>query len=90
MNKKIAILGAGSWGTTLALLAARNGCQTLLWGHNPDHIAALAQDRQNNRYLPDYLFPENLAVTAELAEVAAFSDLILVCVPSHAFKKTLI
>ena len=90
MDKKIAILGAGSWGTALALLAARNGCQTLLWGHNPDHMAALAQDRQNKRYLPDYPFPVNLAVTSDLAEVAAFSNLILVCVPSHAFKKTLI
>ena len=90
MNKKIAILGAGSWGTALAILAARNGCQTLLWGHNPDHIAALAQDRQNKRYLPDHPFPAQLAVTPNLAEVAAFSDLILVCVPSHAFKNTLI
>lgn len=85
----IAILGAGSWGTALALLAARNGCQTLLWGHNPDHVAALAHDRQNRRYLPGHTFPERLRVTASLAEVAAFSDLILVSVPSHAFKTTL-
>jgi glycerol-3-phosphate dehydrogenase (NAD(P)+) len=90
MENKIAILGAGSWGTALALLAARNGCQTLLWGHNPEHMAALAQDRQNKHYLPGYPFPAELAVTADLTEVAAFSDLILVCVPSHAFKKTLL
>ena len=90
MNKKIVILGAGSWGTALAILAARNGCQALLWGHNPDHIAALAQDRQNKHYLPEHPFPVNLAVTSDLAEVAAFSNLILVCVPSHAFKNTLI
>ena len=90
INKKIAILGAGSWGTALALLAARNGCQTLLWGHNPDHMTALAKDRQNKRYLPDHSFPVNLAVTSDLTEVAAFSNLILVCVPSHAFKKTLL
>ncbi len=89
-TKKIVILGAGSWGTALAILAARNGCQTLLWGHNQDHIAALAQDRQNRRYLPEHPFPVNLAVTSSLSEVAAFSDLILVCVPSHAFKNTLI
>ena len=90
INKKIAILGAGSWGTALAILAARNGCQTLLWGHSPAHIAALAQERQNKRYLPGHAFPDNLAVTADLATVAAFSNLILVCVPSHAFKNTLI
>ena len=89
MNK-IAILGAGSWGTALALLAARNGCQTLLWGHNKEQIAMMAKLRKNQRYLPNHPFPENLSVTAELAEIGAFTDLILVCVPSHAFKNTLI
>ena len=89
MNK-IAILGAGSWGTALALLAARNGCQTLLWGHNKEQIAMMALLRKNQRYLPNHTFPENLSVTSELAEIGAFSDLILVCVPSHAFKNTLI
>jgi glycerol-3-phosphate dehydrogenase (NAD(P)+) len=89
-NKKIAILGAGSWGTALAILAARNGCQTLLWGHNPEHMLALATDRQNIRYLPNLPFPDNLQITSELSDVATFSNLILICVPSHAFKKTLI
>lgn len=88
--KKITILGAGSWGTALALLAARNGCQTLLWGHNPAHVQALADSRQNQRYLPGHPFPDTLSVTTELAEAAAFSDLILVSVPSHAFKATLL
>jgi glycerol-3-phosphate dehydrogenase (NAD(P)+) len=54
------------------------------------HMTALAKDRQNKRYLPDHSFPVNLAVTSDLTEVAAFSNLILVCVPSHAFKKTLL
>jgi len=89
MNK-IAILGAGSWGTALALLAARNGCQTLLWGHNKEQIAIMAKLRKNQRYLPNHPFPENLSVTADIAEIGVFSDLILVCVPSHAFKNTLI
>ncbi len=89
-NKKIAILGAGSWGTALAILAARNGCQTLLWGHNPEHMLALATDRQNIRYLPNLPFPDNLQITSALSDVATFSNLILICVPSHAFKKTLI
>jgi len=88
--RKIAILGAGSWGTALAILAARNDCPTLLWGHNSEHIAALRRDRQNKRYLPELFFSANLSVTSDLAEIGAFSDLILVCVPSHAFKDTLI
>jgi glycerol-3-phosphate dehydrogenase (NAD(P)+) len=90
MNKKIAILGAGSWGTALAILAARNGCQVLLWGHNPERIAALARDRENKHYLSGIVFPKNLKVTADLTEVGAFSDILLVCTPSHAFKDILI
>lgn len=87
---KISILGAGSWGTALAMLAARNGCQTLLWGHNPEHIARLEQDRENRHYLPGLIFPEALNVTADFQEAASFSSLILIVVPSHAFKETLL
>jgi glycerol-3-phosphate dehydrogenase (NAD(P)+) len=89
-KKKITILGAGSWGTALAILAARNGCQTMLWGHNPEHTRALASDKQNQRYLPGVPFPGSLSVTANLAEATAFSNLLLVCVPSGAFKATLV
>lgn len=70
--------------------AARNGCPTLLWGHNSAHMETLKQDRENHRYLPNLLFSENLAITDDLADIAAFSDLILVSVPSHAFKDTLL
>lgn len=90
MDNRIAILGAGSWGTALAILAARNGCQTLLWGHNAAHVAALAQTRQNHRYLPNIDFPALLTVTAHLPEVGSFGNVLMVCVPSHAFKATLL
>jgi glycerol-3-phosphate dehydrogenase (NAD(P)+) len=89
MNNKIGILGAGSWGTALAILAAKNGCQVLLWGHQPEHISMLAKDRQNKHYLAGIAFPENLSLTSCLEEAAAFSDIILIAVPSHAFKDTL-
>lgn len=90
MSSKIAVLGAGSWGTALAMQAARNGCPTLLWGHDSAHMETLKQERENHRYLPNLLFSENLAITDDLADIAAFSDLILVSVPSHAFKDTLL
>ncbi len=90
MSTRIAVLGAGSWGTTLAILAATNGCRTLLWGHDSEHINALRQDRENKQYLPGHKFPETLTVTDDLKEVASFSRLILVSVPSHAFKTTLL
>ena len=90
MNKNIALLGAGSWGTALAILAARNGCQVLLWGHNPAHVAALTRDRENKQFLSGLVFPDNLQITGDLAKIAAFSDLLLVCVPSHGFKDILV
>jgi glycerol-3-phosphate dehydrogenase (NAD(P)+) len=89
-ERSISVLGAGSWGTALAILAARNNSQTLLWGHNPAHIASLKTAKQNQRYLPEVIFPKSLQLTSEIAEVAAFSNLLLIAVPSHAFKDTLI
>jgi len=90
MTKKIAILGAGSWGTALAILAARNGCQTLLWGHTPAHVDDLVRERENRRYLPGFAFPDSLKITSDLIEIAAFDSPLLVCVPSHAFQATLV
>jgi glycerol-3-phosphate dehydrogenase (NAD(P)+) len=90
MPKSISILGAGSWGTALALQAARNGCETMLWGHNPQHICQMQQTRENQRYLTGFNFPDNLYITDNLQQAVGFSDLILLVVPSHAFKNTLI
>jgi len=90
MTSKISVLGAGSWGTALAIQAARNGNQTLLWGHNPDHIKSLAQAGENQRYLAGLTFPDSLNVTNNIKEAAQFSDILLISVPSHAFKETLL
>lgn len=89
MTSKISVFGAGSWGTALAIQAARNGNQTLLWGHDPEHIKNLAQDGQNKRYLAGLTFPEALKVTDDIKTAAQFSDILLISVPSHAFKETL-
>jgi glycerol-3-phosphate dehydrogenase (NAD(P)+) len=89
MTSKISVFGAGSWGTALAIQAARNGNQTMLWGHNPDHMHNLAQDKQNKRYLAGLTFPELLQVTDSLKVAAQYSEILLISVPSHAFKETL-
>ena len=89
MRPSISVLGAGSWGTALALLAARNGCQTLLWGHNSTHINSLVKDRENKRYLPGIPLPESLTLTDNLKQALSFSSVILISVPSHAFRDTL-
>lgn len=89
MPLSISILGAGSWGTALAIQAARNGCDTLLWSHNPKHLALLKQTGENNRYLPGIRFPSNLQLTDDLQQAVAFSSVLLISVPSHAFRDTL-
>lgn len=89
MPPTISILGAGSWGTALAIQAARNGCNTLLWSHNRRHLECLAQTRENQRYLPGAAFPANLQLCSDLREAAKFSPIILLAVPSHAFRDTL-
>jgi len=82
---KITVLGAGSYGTALAICLARNGHKTLLWGRDESHVAVMAQDRENNKYLADCPFPENLTIEADLSKSVQASDNILVVVPSHAF-----
>ena len=56
--EKIAVLGAGSWGTAMAIMMARAGHHVTLWGHDPAHIAKLTADRCNTAFLPDNPFPE--------------------------------
>ena len=85
----IAVLGAGSWGTALAVLIARNGFHTLLWGHDAARQARLAHERENARYLPGVRFPDNLLIREDLLETAEEAAHLLVVVPSHAFRATL-
>jgi len=85
----IAVLGAGSWGTALAILVANNGYPTLLWGHDPARMAQLAHARENSRYLPGVRFPENLFIREDLVATAQEAAHVLLVVPSHAFRVTL-
>ena len=81
----ITILGAGSYGTALAICLARNHNKTLLWGRDSDHVNQMAASRSNEKYLPDNRFPDDLQLEADLAKAVTASDIILVVVPSHAF-----
>jgi glycerol-3-phosphate dehydrogenase (NAD(P)+) len=86
---RVAVLGAGSWGTALALLLARNGHDVRLWGHDPEEVAPLCRERENRRYLPGVPFPARLNAGADLVEALAGVELALVAVPSHAYGATL-
>ena len=83
------MLGAGSWCTALAALAARNGHRTTLWGRDVDVISAIDSRHENPRYLPGIDLPDTLRATTDPATALADADLVLVVVPSHAFAATL-
>jgi len=85
----IAVLGAGSWGTALAMLLARNGQVVHLWDRNTALLESLAKDRMNTRYLPGIPLPEGLVVCHELSEALDAIQDILIVVPSHAFGEAL-
>jgi len=84
--QSIAVYGAGSWGTALALQLARNGLEVLLWDISPAHVENLLQQRENKHYLPGISFPDSLHCSSDLQAVAAFADYHLVVVPSHGFR----
>ncbi len=87
-RSKIAVLGAGSWGTALAILLSRNGHGVTLWGL-PQEVEALQTDGENRRYLPGIAFPQGLTPEADLAAAVDGADEVLVAVPSHAFRPVL-
>jgi len=85
----IAVLGAGSWGTALAIVLARAGHPVRLWGHRPAHIRLLQQQRCNRQYLPGITLPENLQPVTELAQATAACSHFLLVVPSRVFATVL-
>lgn len=85
-SNTISVLGAGAWGTTLAILLARNHHRVRLWGHDAHHMHILAQQRINTEYLPDFPFPDALEVTADLREAVSAGTVLLVAVPSAGFR----
>ena len=84
--KKIAVLGAGSWGTALSLVLARKGHQVCLWGRNKDKVAQINLLKENLPYLPGVLLPENVQVTADLKETLADKKYIILAVPSRRIR----
>ena len=85
---KIAILGAGAWGTALAInLGARH--QVTLWTADAEHLAEMVSQRTNQRYLPDFPLPDSLQLTSVLAAAVDTADLALIVVPVAGLRETL-
>ena len=85
----IAVLGAGSWGTALAALLARNHYPTVLWGRDPARVAVINTQHENPRYLPGIVLPDSLQASHDLPSTVAAAELLLVVTPSHAFNQAL-
>ncbi|HVC28496.1 MAG TPA: NAD(P)H-dependent glycerol-3-phosphate dehydrogenase [Gammaproteobacteria bacterium] len=85
----IGILGAGSWGTALAILLARNGRSVRLWSVDQNELVPLLAERENRQYLSGIPFPDTLMVEPHLEKLTAAVHDVLVVVPSHGFRSTL-
>jgi glycerol-3-phosphate dehydrogenase (NAD(P)+) len=85
----MAVIGAGSWGTALAIQLAREGHPTQLWGRDGVQLDAMRRARRNVRYLPDAEFPAGLQVADDLRQALETARDALIAVPSHAFRATL-
>ncbi|HEY6043651.1 MAG TPA: NAD(P)H-dependent glycerol-3-phosphate dehydrogenase [Nitrosospira sp.] len=89
---RIAVLGAGAWGTALAITLSRNpdlSHQVILWTRDPDHLAELASQHINQRYFPAFSLPDSLRLTSTLAAAVEFAELVLIAVPTVALRETL-
>ncbi len=85
----VTVLGAGSWGTALSMLLARNGHQVRLWDRDAGHVDALNKQRENRRHLPGIALPDDVQAFADLHSALSGSDHVLVAVPSAAFREVL-
>ena len=85
---KVAVIGAGSWGTTVATLVARN-CPTVLWARRGDIADEVNAHHTNRQYLPGYALPKQLVATASLGEAVGEVDVAVMAVPSHGFREIL-
>ena len=89
LPNNVSVLGAGSWGTALAVLLAHNVSRVTLWGRNPDQINDICENAENRKYLPSVRLPENLRPTSDIADTINNSLCFLIAVPSKAYRQTL-
>ncbi len=88
MEIRVAVIGAGSWGTTVASLAAAN-TPTVLWARRPELAEQIHTEHENGDYLPSFRLPAALEATADLEQAVRSADVVVMGVPSHGFRATL-
>ncbi|HEX8142528.1 MAG TPA: NAD(P)H-dependent glycerol-3-phosphate dehydrogenase [Pyrinomonadaceae bacterium] len=88
-GKRIAVIGAGSWGTALGIIAGRAGHDVRLWSRNSEVVEAINHDRVNSIYLASHEIPESVRATDELSEALASAEMVLLAAPSHVTRELL-
>ncbi|MFW1689717.1 NAD(P)H-dependent glycerol-3-phosphate dehydrogenase [Acinetobacter ursingii] len=86
---RITVLGGGSFGTAMANLAVRNGCDTMIWIRDQDAADDINRSHINKRYLPDFNLETALRAVCDIEEAVCDRDIILVAIPSHSFRNVL-
>ncbi|HYE67267.1 MAG TPA: NAD(P)-binding domain-containing protein, partial [Anaerovoracaceae bacterium] len=89
MNEKIAVIGAGSWGTALSVSLSGNGHTVKIWDLDKEHLKELSDNRENVRYLPEVNFPDSLQISYTVAEAIENADIVLFSVPAQHFRSAL-
>ncbi len=83
----VGVIGSGAWGTTLALLLANNGTETILWEYKPERAVEIQQRRENILFLPGIRFPDMLNVTSNMKEAVEGKDMLLLVTPSQRMRE---
>ena len=86
-NEVIAVLGAGSWGTALANVAAENGHDVRLWTYKPEQVVEINEQHRNNKYLGDNPLDEGVVATADMTEAVRDATIVLSVVPMKATRE---
>jgi glycerol-3-phosphate dehydrogenase (NAD(P)+) len=89
MRINVAVIGAGSWGTTVAALASTN-TPTTLWCRRPELAAQINDHHVNGDYLPTFTLPSTLRATDDIAEAVSAADVVVMAVPSHGFRQVVV
>ncbi len=90
MNSSVAIIGAGGWGTALAIAMARKPCDVRLWAYEPYLVETMIATRENPIYLPSVRVPESVRVSNSMEDVLATAKIIIIAVPSHVFRSVML
>lgn len=89
MSEKIAVIGAGSWGTALSVSLSGNGHTVKIWDLNKEHLKELSDNRENVRYLPEVKFPDSMQISYTVGEAIEDADIVLFSVPAQHFRSAL-